>query len=461
LNGKPNVVPQGHVIGGGSSVNAMIYIRGQRQDYDTWAQMGCRNWSYDKVLPAFRAVEGNQRLSGELHGTEGELKVSDRRFGHPLSWAFIRAAQEAGLPYNEDFNGHVQEGVGFYQTTTHNGRRWSSAQSFLRDAEKRPNLTILSGTRVHKVLFEGRKAVGVLTETGATHKARREIVLTSGALATPKILQLSGIGDATHLQSHGIEVVADLPGVGENYQDHLEATVQVEVKDPVSMFGEDKGLRAMRHMLQYMLTKTGLLTSNVVESGGFVDTAGTGQPDVQFHVLPSFVGFADRAATPGHGISIGPCFLRPQSRGTVKLRSADPKDSALFHANSYSNPADLETLVRGVEWAIRITEAPSLARIVKRRVLPEPGVEKDPAALRDYIRGISKTVFHPSGTARMGPAEDRMAVVGEDLKVRGIEGLRVADASIMPTLVSGNTNAPCIMIGERASRFILGTEVAA
>ena len=461
LNGKPNVVPQGHVIGGGSSVNAMIYVRGQRQDYDTWAQMGCRNWSYDKVLPAFRAVEGNQRLSGELHGTEGELRVSDRRFGHPLSWAFIRAAQEAGLPYNEDFNGRVQEGVGFYQTTTHNGHRWSSAQSFLRDAEKRPNLTILSGTRVHKVLFEGRKAVGVLTETGATHKARREIVLTSGALATPKILQLSGIGDATHLQSHGIEVVADLPGVGENYQDHLEATVQVEVKDPVSMFGEDKGLRAMRHMLQYMLTKTGLLTSNVVESGGFVDTAGTGQPDIQFHVLPSFVGFADRAAAPGHGISIGPCFLRPQSRGTVKLRSADPKDSALFHANSFSNPADLETLVRGVEWAIRITVAPSLARIVKRRVLPKPGVEKDPAALRDYIRGISKTVFHPSGTARMGPAEDRMAVVGEDLKVRGIEGLRVADASIMPTLVSGNTNAPCIMIGERASRFILGTEVAA
>ncbi|MFT2214211.1 GMC family oxidoreductase [Rhizobium giardinii] len=461
LNGKPNVVPQGHVIGGGSSINAMIYIRGQREDYDTWAQMGCRNWSYDKVLPAFRAVEGNQRLSGEFHGAEGELKVSDRRFGHPLSWAFIRAAQEAGIPYNEDFNGKVQEGVGFYQTTTHNGRRWSSAQSFLRDAEKRPNLTILTSTRVHKVLFEGKKAVGVLTETGSTYKARREIVLTSGALATPKILQLSGIGDAAHLQSHGIGVVSDLPGVGENYQDHLEATVQVEVKDPISMFGQDKGLRAVGHMLQYMLTKTGLLTSSVVESGGFVDTAGTGQPDVQFHVLPSFVGFGERVAAPGHGISIGPCFLRPQSRGTVKLRSADPKDSALFHANSFSNPADMETLVRGVEWAIRITEAPSLARIVKRRVLPEPGIEKDPTALRDYIRGISKTVFHPAGTARMGPAEDRMAVVGENLRVRGVEGLRVADASIMPTLVSGNTNAPCIMIGERASRFILGAEVAA
>lgn len=461
LNGKPNIVPQGNVIGGGSSLNAMIYIRGQHQDYDTWAQMGCRNWSYDKVLPVFRDVEGNQRLSGEFHGATGELKVSDRRFGHPLSWAFIRASQEAGLPYNEDFNGQVQEGVGFYQTTTHNGRRWSAAQAFLRDAEKRANLTILTSTRVHKILFDGRKAVGVLTENGVIHKARQEIVLTAGAIATPKILQLSGIGEAEHLKSHGIEVVSDLPGVGENYQDHLEATVQVEVKDPVSLFTQDKGLKAAGHMLQYMLTKTGLLTSNVVESGGFVDTAGTGQPDIQFHVLPSFVGFGERVAEPGHGISIGPCFLRPQSRGTVKLRSANPKDSALFNANSFSNPADLDTLVRGVEWAIRITEAPSLARIVKRRVLPKPGVEKDPDALRDYIRSISKTVFHPAGTCKMGTPDDRMAVVGEDLKVRGVEGLRVADASIMPTLVSGNTNAPCIMIGERASRFILGKDRAA
>ncbi|TGQ89140.1 FAD-dependent oxidoreductase [Mesorhizobium sp. M8A.F.Ca.ET.208.01.1.1] len=461
LNGKPNVVPQGNVIGGGSSLNAMIYIRGQQQDYDTWAQMGCRNWSYDKVLPVFRDVEANQRLSGEFHGATGYLKVSDRRFGHPLSWAFIRAAQEAGLPYNEDFNGKVQQGVGFYQTTTHNGRRWSAAQAFLRDAEKRANLTILTETRVHKVLFVGRKAVGVLTENGVTYKARREIVLTAGALATPKILQLSGIGEAEHLKSHGIDVIVDLPGVGENYQDHLEATVQAEVKDPISLFTQDKGLKAAGHMLQYLLTKTGLLTSNVVESGGFVDTAGTGQPDIQFHVLPTFIGFADRAVEPGHGIAIGPCFLRPQSRGTVKLRSANPRDSALFNANSFSSPADLDTLVRGVEWAIRIIEAPSLARIVKRRVLPTPGLERDPEALRDYIRSISKTVFHPSGTARMGRPDDRMAVVGEDLAVRGVEGLRVADASIMPTLVSGNTNAPVIMIGERAARFMLGRDLVA
>ena len=306
-----------------------------------------------------------------------------------------------------------------------------------------------------------RRATGVLLGDGSVIKARREVILTAGALATPQILQLSGIGPAAHLRQHGIDVVADLPGVGENYQDHLEATVQCEIKDPISIFGEDKGFRAASHMLQYLLTKTGLLTSTVVESGGFVDTAGTGEPDVQFHVLPTFVGFADRPPDPGHGISIGPCVLRPQSRGSVRLRSPDPADRALFVANALAESADVETLVRGVELSIRIAEAPSLARLVKRRVLPKPGLEKDKDALRDYVRTIAKTVFHPSGTAKMGPPEDLMAVVSEDLKVRGVDRLRVADASIMPRLVSGNTNAPTIMIGERAARFILGKDRAA
>ncbi|WOH53385.1 GMC family oxidoreductase [Bradyrhizobium sp. sBnM-33] len=461
LNGRPSIVPQGHVLGGGSSVNAMVYIRGSRQDYDTWAQMGCRNWGYEKVLPVFRDLENNQRLSGEFHGTDGELTVSDRSYGHPLSWAFIRAAQEVGIPYNEDFNGARQEGVGFYQTTTSRGRRRSSAEAFLRKAERRSNLTVRTASRVHQVVFEGRRANGVLLDDGSTIRARREVILAAGALATPKILQLSGIGPAAHLREHGIEVVVDLPGVGENYQDHLEATVQCEVKDPISMFGEDKGLRAMSHMLQYVLTKTGLLASTVVESGGFTDTAGTGEPDIQFHVLPTFVGFADRAAEPGHGISIGPCVLRPQSRGSVRLRSSNPADTALFVANSLAEQVDVDTLVRGVEIAIRISEAPSLARLVKRRVLPKPGLENNAEALRDYVRSISKTVFHPSGTAKMGAPSDPMAVVSEDLRVRGVEGLRVADASVMPRLVSGNTNAPTMMIGERAARFILGKEVAA
>lgn len=458
MGGRPTIVPQGHVIGGGSSVNAMIYIRGHADDYNSWAQMGLRNWSYDRVLPAFKAVEGNQRLDNAYHGTSGPLKVSDRSFKHPLSQAFVAAGEQVGLKRSNDFNGAEQEGVGFYQSTTYNGRRWSSAQAFLRDARQRQNLRIITEARVAKVLFTGRRASGVLLEDGRRFEAAKEIILTAGALATPKLLQLSGIGNAEHLRELGIEVVSDLPGVGENYQDHIEATVQGESHNPISLLGQDKGLAAVGHMLRYLTTRGGLLSSNVVECGGFADTAKTGQPDIQFHVLPMLVGFVDRAPVSGHGISIGPCFLRPQSRGTVKLRSANAKDPILFNANALGDPADLETLVRGVKLAIKILEAPALAKLIKRRVLPEPGIENSPDELRDYIRKVSKTVFHPSGTCKMGPETDRMAVVGEDLKVRGVEGLRVSDASVMPTLVSGNTNAPTIMIAERASRFILGRE---
>ena len=461
LNGRPNIVPQGNVIGGGSSINAMIYIRGHRNDYDSWAQMGCRGWSYDEVLPAFKSLEHNETLNGQYHGQAGTLHVSNPRHRHPLSRAFVEAAMAAGMRPNPDFNGETQDGAGFYQSTTHNGRRWSSAQAFLRQAEGRPNLTILTETRVARVLFDGTRATGVELLDGTRYMAAKEIALTAGALATPKLLQLSGIGDAEQLRSFGIPVVADLPGVGENFQDHLEVPVQGETHDPISILGHDKGLRAAGHMLEYMLARRGLLASNVVECGGFADTAGVGQPDVQFHVLPVLIGFADREAQPGHGISIGPCFLRPRSRGTVKLRSANATDAALFKSNSLSDSADVETLVRGVKLAIRILEAPSLAKLVRRRLLPSIGVESDPAALRDYIRQTAKTVFHPAGTAKMGRPEDHMAVVGPDLKVHGIEGLRVCDASIMPTLVSGNTNAPVMMIAARAASFMTGKPVAA
>ncbi len=228
-----------------------------------------------------------------------------------------------------------------------------------------------------------------------------------------------------------------------------------KLNQPISMLGQDKGLNALRHMAQYVLTRTGLLTSTVVEAGGFADVSGVGEPDIQFHVRPVFRGFGDRAPEPGHGITISPCVLRPQSRGALRLRSTKPSEPARFVANAFSAPVDLETLVRGLELTMRIVEAPSLAKLIKRRALPKPGVEKDPAALRSYVRDIAKTVFHPAGTCKMGPETDALAVVGEDLRVRGVEGLRVADASIMPTLVSGNTNAPAIMIGERAARFML------
>ncbi len=461
LNGRPSIVPQGNVLGGGSSVNAMIYIRGHRNDYDTWSQMGCKGWSYDEVLPVFRSLENNERLNGEYHGQKGPLAVSDARHRHPLSEAFVNAAIEAGIPANSDFNGAEQEGVGFYQSTTKGGRRWSSAQAFLREAEKRPNVTVMTQKRVNRVIVEGRKATGIELSDGTIIRANREIVLSAGAIATPRILQQSGIGNGAHLRGLGIDVVADLPGVGENYQDHLEVPVQAETRDMLSILDQDKGLKAVMHMLRYLTTRRGLLSSNVVECGGFLDTSGTGQPDVQFHVLPVLIGFVDREPEPGHGLSIGPCYLRPRSRGSIRITSKDPAAPVDFDANLLSDPADVETLVRGVEAAIRILEQPSLARIIKRRVLPKPGVEKDPEALRAYIRQSCKTVFHPCGTARMGMADDPQAVVTPELKVRGIEGLRVADASIMPTLVSGNTNAPSMMIGAKAAAMMTGKTISA
>ena len=457
VNGRPSIVIQGQVIGGGSSINAMLYVRGQSQDYDGWAAAGNPGWAYDDVLPVFKALENNMELADAYHGNEGELHVSETGYHHPLSRAFIRAAQQAGLPYNPDFNGANQEGVGFYQTTTHAGRRWSAAEAFLRKAEGRANLKIMTETRVARVVFEGTRAVGVELEGGSTVKASAEVVLCAGAIETPRLLQLSGVGEASHLQSHGIPVVADLPGVGQNYQDHLESTVQGVTRHPISFFGEDKGLKALKHLTQYLMFRTGLLTSNVVECGGFADVSNAGLPDVQFHVLPFMVGWADREPVQEHGIAIGPCFLRPKSRGSVRLRSSKAQDPALFDAGAFSDEEDLNVLVRGVRKGIEILEAPALAKLIKRRALPQPGIENDEEALRDYVRQTAKTVFHPVGTAKMGAESDRMAVVDQQLRVRGTQGLRVADASVMPTLVSGNTNAPTMMIAERAARFIAGS----
>lgn len=458
VNGRPSIVIQGQVIGGGSSINAMLYIRGQARDYDGWAAAGNPGWAYADVLPVFKALENNMELADAFHGTEGELHVSETGYHHPLCRAFIRAAQEVGLPNNPDFNGASQEGVGFYQTTTHDGRRWSAAEAFLRKAEGRPNLKIMTETRVARVMFEGTRAVGVALENGTTIKAAAEVILCAGAIETPRLLQLSGVGEAAHLQSFGIPVVANLPGVGQNYQDHLESTVQGVTRDPISFLGQDKGLQAAKHLAQYLMFRTGLLTSNVVECGGFADVSNAGVPDVQFHVLPFMVGWADREPVQEHGIAIGPCFLRPKSRGSVRLRSAQAKDPALFDAGAFSDEADLDVLVRGVHKGIEILEAPALAKLIKRRALPQPGIERDEQALRDYVRQTAKTVFHPVGTAKMGADSDRMAVLDQQLRVRGTQGLRVADASAMPTLVSGNTNAPTMMIAERAARFIAGKQ---
>lgn len=450
-------VPQGRTLGGGSSLNAMIYIRGQAQDYDTWRDLGCPGWGYADVLPVFRRSEGNERLAGEFHGVQGKLKVSDLRYTHPLSRAFLRAAQEAGYPYNDDFNGRDQTGVGFYQTTTFDGRRGSTAVTYLKTVKDSPLLTVRTGCEVTRILIENGAAVGVAFRAGgASHevRVRHEVILTAGAVGSPKVLMLSGIGPGAELARHGIAVQHDLPGVGENFQDHISAPVYGVTDRPISLLGADKGLRAARHGLQYLLSRSGLLTSNVVESGGFIDTAGSGRPDVQIHVTPALVGDAERKPMGKHGITINPCVLRPSSRGKVSLRSADPSAPVVLAANNLTTEDDVATLVRGIQACRRILRSPALRALGMTEMLPGGPEELSFDALAAHGRAVAKTVYHPTGTCRMG--SDPMAVVDTQLRVGGVRRLRVADASIMPTLVSGNTNAPTVMVAERCADFLLG-----
>jgi choline dehydrogenase len=450
-------VPQGRTTGGTSSVNAMVYIRGTAADYNDWAAAGCTGWGWDDVLPVFKRAERNMRLSGPYHGTDGPLHVSDTRYRHALSLAFVKAAQEIGLPYNDDFNGAKQDGVGFYQTTTFEGKRASTAVTYLAAVRKDPKLTVVNSAHVLRITFSDGAASGVeyRRDGGDPIKviANREVILTAGALASPKLLQVSGIGPADLLQKIGVPVVKHLRGVGENFQDHLEITTNGKCREAISFLGQDKGLTALKHGMQWEFFKTGLLTSNVVESGGFVDTSGSGRPDIQFHVLPVMVGDVDREPPEGHGISVNPCFLRPKSRGRVQARSADSRDPAVFDTGCFKDSADLDTLVRGLKLARRILRAPSMQKVVGEELRPGKQDELPVADLEQYCRQYAKTVYHPSGTCKMGTDED--AVVDLTLKVHGVPRLRVCDASIMPTLVSGNTNAPSIMIAERCAEFIL------
>lgn len=453
--GRVMHVPQGRTLGGSSSVNAMIYIRGDRQDYDNWAALGASGWSYDEVLPWFRRAENNLRLADAFHGTDGPLTVSDPAHRHPLAYAFIRAGQQAGEVFNHDFNGESQVGVGFYQSTTRAGRRASTSVCYLGPVRSNPRLKIQTGAEVQKLLLKDGRIYGVQVRLGGElreYHAREEVILAAGGIGTPKILQLSGIGDEADIVPHGITLQHRLPGVGKNFQDHVAASVYGALNTPISLFGADRGLRAVRHMLQYLTSRSGILSSNVIEAGGFLDTAGTGRADVQIHTVPVLVGDADRLAPQMHGISLNPCCLRPTSRGHVSLRSADPADLPVIRANNLTTREDIETLMRGVARCRNILRAPALAGLIKEELAPGPAGDT-PEGLEEHCRRFAKTVFHPSCTARMGT--DDGAVVDPTLRLRGLRGLRIADCSVMPALVSGNTNAPTIMIGERCADFIL------
>lgn len=455
LNRRMNV-PQGRTVGGSSSVNGMVYIRGDAQDYDDWEKAGATGWSYADVLPWFRHAESNIRLADEYHGNDGPLLVSDPAHGHPLGYAFLRAGQQLGQHLNDDFNGARQDGVGFYQSTTRGGRRSSVSVSYLGPIRKNPRLTLRTGAEVQRLLIQGDRIHGVQVRMAngqvQTFSARHEVVLAAGGMATPKILMLSGIGPESSLAPHGIAQHHRLEGVGRNFQDHIAASVHAALRDPISLYGADRGLRAVRHMLQYLTTRTGILASNVLEAGGFIDTAKTGRPDIQIHFVPALVGDTDRPAPEMHGISLNPCCLRPTSRGQVTLRSADPHALPVLHAGNLSTAADIQTMMRGVSFCRDMLRTPALSALVREELAPGPKGDT-PEGLEHHVRRFAKTVFHPSCTARMGA--DDQAVVDPTLKLRGMKGLRIADCSVMPALVSGNTNAPTIMIGERCADFML------
>ncbi|RKP53727.1 GMC family oxidoreductase [Pararobbsia silviterrae] len=459
LGGQTRILPQGKVVGGGSSVNAMVYIRGQAADFDDWQAKGASGWSYADVLPYFIRAESNDRFGPPYHGNEGPLGVSDLNYVDTLSRAFVQAAQQAGHSYNPDFNGARQEGVGFCQVTTKDNRRSSAAKAYLHKHYRNPKLRLVTSAFVERIVIEKGRAVAVrYVRDGRveTVHADREIILSAGAIQSPKVLMLSGIGPADALRKQGLDVVLDAPEVGRNFQDHAEVPVIAFCPDdkPVGYFGHDTGLNAVRHGLQFAMFDSGPATSNVVEAHCFADsTRGGGRADVQMQFLPLvYLDLMEKDIIQHAGATINTCVVRPKSRGTIALRSTDPTDDPIIDPAYFSDPDDLERTIRGLEWAREIMRASALQKYVVGEKLPGTQTRtRDDWLL--FIKEYAKTVYHPAGTCRMG--SDGTAVVDPMLRVNGIDGLRVADASVMPSLTSGNTNAPSIMIGERCADFVL------
>jgi choline dehydrogenase len=458
LNGRTPIMPQGAVLGGGGSVNATIYIRGQRSDYDGWAKAGAEGWAYSDVLPYFRRAEGNDRLADAYHGTDGPLGVSDLRQISDLSRAFVRSAQEAGIPFTADFNGRRQRGVGYNQTTTRNSRRCSTAVAYLHPALATGNIDLRTGCLVTRVLFEGDRAIGVEYTAGGQLRqlrAEKEVILSAGAIQTPKLLMLSGVGREVELRRHGIALRHRLEGVGQNLQDHLEFPAIRFCVGRQGYYGEDSFPRSLLNGLQYVLFKTGPVMSNVTEACAFVNVDDPDEePNVQMHFVPIVFMDSDQETVKRAGATLNPCVLRPESRGEIRLRSANPAAHPIVDPRYLSAPSDMRISLKALSLARRILSQPSLQPYVEGSEA-YPGDEMhDEPALANYIRSKGKTVYHPVGTCRMG--KDGNAVVGPDLRVIGLRNLRVVDNSVMPTLISGNTNAAAIMIGEKGSDLVLG-----
>ncbi|HEX2216587.1 MAG TPA: choline dehydrogenase [Xanthobacteraceae bacterium] len=457
LNNRKIIQPRGKVLGGSSSINGLLYVRGQPQDFDHWRQLGNAGWSFEDVLPYFRKAEDQERGADDLHGAGGPLCVSDVSEPHPLCEAFIEAAQQAGYPRNDDFNGPEQEGAGYFQLTARNGRRCSTARGYLKPARRRHNLAVAANALTTRILFEGRRAVGVeYIQDGQTRSARAsgEVIVSSGAFGSPQIMQLSGIGPAALLQSFGIPVVADMPGVGADLQDHFQVRMAYRCTEPITMNDVIHNWRLkVAAGLRYMFYKKGLLTIGAGYAGGFFKTdPALPTPDVQAHfiIFSSDKTGATLHTFPGFIASI--CQLRPESRGYVRIKSADPRAAPAIQPRYLSAPADRDAIVAGLKLLRRIMGQPAMRRYIAEERTPGKDCVSDEALLA-YAREVGTTIFHPTSTCRMG--SDVTAVVDERLRVRGLEGLRVVDGSIMPTVVSGNTNAAIIMIAEKGADMIL------
>ncbi len=459
LGGRRGYQPRGRMLGGSSAINAMIYMRGHPSDYDRWAALGNAGWSFADVLPYFRLSEANERFDDEWHGRDGPLAVSDLRTGNPFQQRIVEAARQTGLPVNDDFNGAEQEGVGVYQATQKNGERWSAARAYLfPHMGRRKNLRVETRTRVARVIVENGRAVGVEVIRGRERRvlrARREVVLSAGALQSPQILMLSGIGPAEELKRHGIAPLLDLPGVGRNLQDHPDFIFGYRSASR-DTFGLSLGggWRLLREALRYRRERRGMITSNFAEAGGFLKTRpDLDAPDIQLHFVVSLVDDHARKLHLGHGFSCHVCLLRPKSAGTLALASADPLAAPLIDPAFLADPRDVEGMVAGFKLTRRLLEAPALAAWATKDLVTAAVRTDDD--IRALLRRRVDTVYHPVGTCRMGV--DAGAVVDPELKVRGIGALRVVDASVMPTLIGGNTNAPTIMIAEKAVDMMRGT----
>ena len=461
LGGRRLATPRGKVVGGSSSINGMVYVRGHARDFDTWEEMGAKGWGFRHVQPYFKRMEHSHGGEDGWRGTNGPMHVTRGARSNPLYQAFIEAGRQAGYPVTQDYNGHQQEGFGPMEMTVHRGVRWSAANAYIRPALKRPNMKLETYALAHRILLDGRRAIGVEYDVAGELKqahARREVIIAASSINSPKLLQLSGIGAPETLKAAGIDVVHALPGVGENLQDHLEIYFQLKSKEPVTLYSKLNWFSKGMIGLEWMLFGTGLGATNHFESCGFIRSrAGIEYPDIQFHFLPAAMRYDGKAAFNNHGFQVHVGPMRSKSRGFVRIRSKDPRESPRILFNYLSHPDDL------VEWrsCIRLTREimaqPAMERYAGAEIQPGKDVKTDDQ-IDAFIREHCESAYHPCGTCKMGSPQDPMAVVDAECRVIGIANLRVADSSIMPQVTNGNLNAPTLMIGEKASDHILGRD---